>query len=82
MKEKTITIAYRITHGKAKQYSYVGAKLYRAKQRKDGVYTWRPVKELGPDRRSYNLAFNDAKAFSKKMHIAYMPGIRLGSLVK
>jgi hypothetical protein len=81
MRESVITVAYRIVHGNAKQYRYVGAKLYRARKRKDGVYTYRPHAILGPDRRSERLAMLDAKKFCKKMKYGFQPNVRLGTLV-
>lgn len=81
MRESVITVAYRIVHGNAKNYRYVGAKLYRARKRKkDGIYTYRPHAILGPSRRSERLAYNDAKAFCKKMKYGFEPNVRLGTV--
>jgi len=80
MRKQVITVAYRIVHGNAKNYSYWGAKSYRLKMRKDGIYTYRPGKEYGPDRRSYKLAIQDAKQWAAKLHVAYEPNIRLGTI--
>lgn len=82
MRERVITVAYRLVHGNAKQFAYCGAKLYGARKRKDGKYTYRPIRTLGPDRRSPRLAFDDAKHFCKKMHLGFQENIRLGVEVK
>ena len=81
MRKSVITVAYRIVRGKAKKFQYWGAKLYRTRKRKDGIYTFRPCRELGTDRRSYKLACQDAKTYCRKMKYGFYPNIRLGSHV-
>jgi len=80
MTEKVMTVAYRVVHGKAKNYRYWGAKYYRSRRQKkrDGEWTWRPIREYGPDRRSYQLAIKDAKEVAKKKKIGFTDGIVLG----
>lgn len=75
-----MTVAYRIVHGRAKHYRYWGAKYYRIRKRKkDNVYTFRPIREYGPDRRSYRLAVEDAKFWARKLKIGFDHNIRLGT---
>lgn len=79
---KAVTVAYRKVRGNAKNYSYCGAKVYQAVSRlSDGVLTWRPLYESGPDRRSTRLACEDAIELSNELKLPFIEGIRLGTVV-
>lgn len=74
-----VTVAYRIVPGA--HYPYVGAKIYRAQYRQDGVPTYRPVREVGPDRRSERLAIVDAQQAAARHCLPFTRAhIRLGSV--
>ena len=75
---KVVTVAYRIVRGAAKAYPYYGGKVYAARYRRDGVPTFRPVREVGPDRRSERLAHKDAQEFAQANRLPFLPRIRLG----
>lgn len=76
-----VTVAYRITKGVSKKYSYCGAKYYYARKRlKDGVWTWRPLYDANtPDRRSPRLALKDATEKAALHKIELIEDIRLGT---
>lgn len=77
---RVVTVCYRVVRGKAKQYPYWGAKVYETAPRKsDGLLTFRPVEELGPNRRSERLAYQDAREYAKELGLPFIAGVRLGT---
>jgi hypothetical protein len=76
-----VTVSYGIVRGKAKQYQYYQAAIYRAVPRKDGILTWRHLYHTGTARRSAKLAEQDAMEIALEKGYPYVPNVRHGLIV-
>jgi hypothetical protein len=63
------------------QYNYFAAAIYEAKPRRDGVVTWRKVKQVGPDYTTRKGADDLGEGVADKEGVPFLPGVRHGSPV-
>jgi hypothetical protein len=60
--------------GKAKQYSYRCAALYKAEETKDGYKVWKRTGLCGPARRGHGVLMKDAAELAEKYNCRIVHG--------
>lgn len=73
---KIATVGYGDVRGRAKQYPYYQAKVYRDHVTRDGRRVWAHPETVAPARRSAAKAERDARQYAQAAGIAYEAGIR------